>query len=251
MTSGAPGDFAEAAAAEDAREATEVLIDAADVLDIKPWYHNSAWMDLLSLGLATLSLSASVFLSVWLFLLREGDARVERTIGEIDRTYDPVFGASLLRLIDRAYPYDTDPAKAALSRDERFRRYWAEGDAQTDSDMFVLTTRLNSIQSCTAHGDCDRDEMRARFPLLVYEGLFFLRDYLFLDPTLTARADRVGLDAWWLSPEVYDFLADYCVWARANGRDVALWSLKDERLRAGGAGEIDPCLPPRADRKPA
>lgn len=223
----------------------EGLVQLTDALERKPWYHNAAWIDLLSLGIAALSLSASVFLSVWLFLLRETDARIERTIGEIDRTYDPAFSQALLRLVDRAYPYYQDPAKAGLSRDERFRRYWDKDDTQTDPDMFLLTTRLNAIQLCYAHGDCDRTEMRIRFPLLVYESLFFLRDFLFLDPKLQAEADQGALDAWWLSPQVYDFLADYCVWAKESGREVTLWSRRDELLRDPSARTLDPCLPPR------
>ena len=205
-------------------------------------------MDLLSLVLSVLSLAASAFLTVWLFHLSQEDARVARTIEEIERTYDPEFAASLTRVLDRAYGFLEDPGNATLSPGERFDRFWGSAGTEVDTDMFVLTTRLDSIENCFTGGDCSRDEMLERFPDLVYQAMFFLRDFIFLDDETSRKAQASGVDGWWMDSDIYRFLADYCIWARDAHGGMDLWSVQYERLRAPGSAEIDPCLPAQHPR---
>jgi hypothetical protein len=126
----------------------------------------------------------------------------------------------------------------------RFEDFWATA-TDTDADMLLIMSRMKSIGQCLDTRDCDRDEVFSRFPETIYQAIFFLRDYVFVNPKLEAESQGPGLEGWWFGNGVYDFLADYCVWATREFGGMNLWSVKHERLARPGQPLPNPCLPPR------
>jgi hypothetical protein len=221
-------------------------VSTGDPAKRQPWYANRTSVDLLSIALSVVSLLATATLSLWLFYRGEGDVRVARSIEEIDRTYDPEFAVSLARVVDHAYDFLEDPALNGLPPQQRFERFWS--DDAIDADMIVVNTRLNSIENCYNSDNCSKAEVLARFPDIVYQAVFFLRDFVFLTDELRRVNQDVGLSGWWLGPDLYGFLADYCASASAAHGGMDLWSEKHERLRAPDAVDIEPCLDPAGMR---
>lgn len=217
------------------------MTDRAPESVAKPWYKEGTYVDLLSLVLSILSLVATASLSVWLFYRQETDTKLTRSIKEIDWTYDREFVNSLSHVLSHAYQFTNDPKLNELPKTERFEAFW--NTFADDADMIAIATRLGTIANCYRSDDCIPQELLSRFSDIVYESLFYVREFVFLDDDLAKVNQQTELYGWWLDKDIYGFLADYCVYRKAEG-GVDLWDERYERQKTPGVAVIDPCLDP-------
>ena len=215
--------------------------EAAEAGAAKPWYKEGSYVDLFSLALSILSLIATASLSLWLFYRQETDTKLNRSIKEIDWTYDREFVNSLSQVLSHFYTFIKDPALNDLPERQRFEAFW--NGFGNDADMIAISTRLGSIATCYQSEDCIPRELLSRFSDIVYESIFFMREFLFLDGALARENKQAELEGWWLDEDIYQFLADYCVYRQAHG-GLDLWDERYERQKAPGVATIDPCFPP-------
>jgi hypothetical protein len=213
---------------------------------VSRWYHDPTRISLLAFILSLATLIVTSIASTVVYFISLSDEKVNRSLTEIERIYDKDFDISLSKILDQAYGFmENDETKKLVSK-ERFEKFWANvahADADGDADMLLIGSRLKAIAQCADVGDCDREELFSRFPEPVYQAIFFLREFVFLNADLAKYADKGDLDGWWMSQSTYNFLADYCAWAKRKFHVMNLWSDRYERLRSPGQPLPDPCFP--------
>jgi hypothetical protein len=220
---------------------TEELIKSEVKEKPSPWYADSTRISLLAfiLSLATLIVTSAASTAV--YFISRADDREKRSVTEISLIYDKDFASSLSKIPGQAYTFiETDKTNKLRSK-PRFEKFWY--DFNSDADMLLVSSRLKAVAQCAEVGDCDREELFSRFPEEVYQAIFFLREFVFLNDDLETYANKGDLEGWWLGDSERKFLADYCGWASKKFGGMNLWSEKHERLRSPGQALPDPCLP--------
>ncbi|MGE4049293.1 MAG: hypothetical protein AB7F35_30950 [Acetobacteraceae bacterium] len=206
------------------------------------WYTNATTIALLSLVISLATAGGSVAS----YFMSKADEQAKRSITEVDRIHDPAFANSLSKIMAHAYGF-IESGKADVRRDRqaRFEEFWFDADA--DADMLIIVTRLQSIEQCFESRDCNRTELLSRFPEAIYQAIFMLRDYVFVDDELAKIDQTAGLTGWWMGAGTHKFLAEYCRFAAQRFGGMNLWSVKHERLMRPGQQLPDPCLTPRKE----
>jgi hypothetical protein len=218
------------------RAPEEELVKVVQEVTKSRWYHDSTRISLLAF---ILSLAAAI-VPIYIYIANRADDKAKRSVTEIERVYDRDFIVSLSKILDHAYKFIEDNTASKVGSKARFEKFW--GEVNVDPDMLLLTSRLKAIAQCADVGDCDGEELFSRFPEAVYQAIFFLREFLFLNDDLTSYAKAGDLEGWWLGNREYKFLANYCAWAYKKNNEMNLWSVKHERLRSPGQPLPDPCL---------
>jgi hypothetical protein len=198
----------------------------------------------LSFALALISFVISSVSGLVVWSWNESNKKIERSIAEVNAFYEQSFAISLGKVVKSAYNFYDDPTLSRLKGVERFEKFWYEADA--DPEMLVITSRLGAITNCIRSGACDREAVFSRFPDTIYQALFYLREFIFLDDELDERAEKIGLNGWWFGRAHYSFLADYCAWAIKpdNLGGMGLWDAPRERKHSPKGELPHPCFPP-------
>jgi hypothetical protein len=152
---------------------------------------------------SVLSLIVTGFPSIAVYFVGREEDKVKRSVTEIDRVYDRDFNASLSKILDHAYRFIENEDTNKLVSKARFEKFWANADA--DTDMFLISSRLEAIAQCADAGYCNQEELFSRFPAAVYNAIYFLREFIFLNDDLEKYTP--DLEGWWGDSE-YEFLAD-------------------------------------------
>lgn len=200
----------------------------------KRWYEDR-------IAVAAFVLSClSFFWGAFVFYSARQDQRITRSITEVDRVFDQAFTAGVSKLLAAHYRFVTDPVAISLPPKERFEAFWRQADA--DAEMLQLAFRVSSIEGCVTRDRCDVEEVFSRFPDVLYQILFRLRDVLVLDDELERHESEKDLVGWWLDEDLVAFFTDYCLWAQANYGEINYWNPEFERWRlAPGQTLPDPC----------
>ena len=207
--------------------------ERAGVKGLGPWidkYHERV-----TLIIAILAFVISVYS---LFDGRYTD-RMNRSTEEVQRLYSTDFSDGLSELLVYSHEFIGQEGSSRLRTKQRYHEFWQDyGD---DSGMLVVYSVLKSIVACQQSDRCDVETMYAYFPETIYQALFFLREFLFPDPTIVDAIYNEGIDGWDFGADGQRMLQDYCEWAVEERGGMGMWSPKLERLRTSRDELPDPC----------
>ena len=166
--------------------------------------------------------------------------KLNRSIEEVNRIYDPVFAERLSRILDESYEFYESELNT-LSGSKRFEAFWNSVDeSKGNVAMMIIQGRLQSIVDCLLRNECNAELIFSKFPSPIYQALVFLREFIFLPQ---AQSGSMQLNGWWLDDDIQSFLSRYCVWYTGPNGRMPTWSPFHERLQAdAGVPELGKCI---------
>lgn len=203
----------------------------------RSWHDSPTRISLAALLVSCVSIVVTTGFSFFVYYADQRDEKTDRSIYEVNHVYSPEFMKSLTNILDVSYDFIENAAEKPESKKERFERFWQEVD--NDGDMLIISSRLSSISACIDDGNCYREIVFSRFPESVYEAIYFLREFVFLDSELNAAET---LDGWWLGARVQNLLANYCAWVVEKRGGMDLWSERYELIRSPADALPGPCI---------